>query len=141
MPRLLALFALALALIAAGCGSDDESDPEPVVQTTTVTETTEPTTTEPETTTAPETETEPELTTPEDNGGGCTDPSGNTIKIISGDVTCDAAKATASQYDPQGPRVQELSEWICEGGNAQTRPVIFTCSGPGGEFTVSEAGG
>jgi hypothetical protein len=91
--------------------------------------------------TAPETttETDPELTTPEDNGV-CTDASGNVIDIVGGDVDCAAAKATAAQFDQQGARVQEIGEWICEGGNAQTRPVIFTCSGPGGEFTVSEAG-
>jgi len=136
MPRLTALIAVALALVAAGCGGDDDGDSDTVVQTTTVTESTPTTeTTAPETTT----ETDPELTTPED-GGGCTDASGNTIEIVGGDVDCAAAKDTAAQYDAQGDRVQELGEWICEGGNAQTRPVIFTCSGPGGEFTVSEAG-
>jgi len=137
MSRPIALLALVLSALAIGCGGDDESDPETVLQTTTVTEST-PTT---DTTTAPETttETDPELTTPEESGG-CTDASGNAIEIIGGDVDCAAAKDTAAQYDTQGDRVQEIGEWICEGGNAQTRPVIFTCSGPGGEFTVSEGG-
>ncbi len=139
MPRLIALFALLLSVVALGCGSDDNDDPETVIQTTTVTEST-PETTAPETTTGPETTTtEPELTTPED-GGVCTDATGNVIEIVGGDVDCAAAKDTASQYDRQGDRVQEIGEWVCEGGNAQTRPVIFTCSGPGGEFTVEEAG-
>ena len=139
MPRLTAAFALALSILAVGCGGDDD-EPTTVIQTTTVTETSPGTATTPETsTTEPETTTT-DSTTPEDSGG-CTDAAGNEIAILTGDVDCSAAKDTAAQYDQQGERVQEIGEFVCEGGNAQTRPVIFTCTGPGGEFTVSEAGG
>lgn len=140
MRRPTILIAIALTVVAAGCGGDDE-EPQTVIQTTTVTESAPETTApEPTETTGPETTTDPELTTPEDSGG-CTDAGGNEIEIIGGGVDCAAAKDTAAQYDRQGARVQEIGEFVCEGGNAQTRPVLFTCSGPGGEFVVSATGG
>jgi hypothetical protein len=139
MSRLAAVLALALTVFAAGCGDDEE--PTTVIQTTTVTETSPGTATTPETTTEPETTTtDPEATTPEQRQE-CTDAAGNEIEILTGDVDCAAAKDTAAQYDLQGERVQEIGEFVCEGGNAQTRPVIFTCTGPGGEFVVSEVTG
>ena len=133
MPRRIARLALGLVLVA-GCGDDE--DPTTVIQTTTVTETSPGTATTPDTT---GTTTDPELTTPEQRDG-CTDDAGNEIDVLTGDVACSAAQDTAAQYDQQGARVQEIGEWVCEGGNAQTRPVIFTCTGPGGEFVVREPG-
>ena len=139
MARLSTLLALGIAVVAAGCGGGDDG-PRTVVETTTVTESAPETDTGPESTTDPEEPLEPETTTPEERGG-CTDATGNEIEIVTGEVDCAAAKDTAAQYDLQGARVQEVGQFVCEGGNAQTRPVIFTCTGPGGEFVVSEAGG
>ena len=136
-PRILLTTAV-LAAFVAGCGGDDEGDSSTSTQATvTQTVTVPPATTEqqPEPTTTAE---EPEPTTPPDDGV-CQDGSGNNIDLIGGDVTCDQAIEVADGYDQQGDRVQEVGEFVCEGGNAQTRPIIFTCSGPGGEFTVSES--
>jgi hypothetical protein len=127
-----AAVAVAVAIALAGCGGDDEDTTVTVEGTTTVTET------------APTTDTTavPELPpTGEAPAEGCRDGSGNEIEIVTGDVDCAAAQQAAAGYDLQGERVQEVGEWVCEGGNAQTRPVIFTCTGPGGEFVVREAGG
>jgi hypothetical protein len=116
--------AVALVVVAlAGCGGDDESTTE--AATVTVTQTVAPTAT---------TGTRP----PDD--GICKDGSGDNIKLISGGVTCDDAAKVAGGYDQQGERVQTIGDWTCEGGNASTRPIIFTCSGPAGEFTVSDSG-
>lgn len=138
-PRLLLLTAT-LAALVAGCGGDDEND-SPTTQTAaTVTETVTvppPATLEEQPPATEEEPAEPTETAPPDDGV-CQDGSGNNIDVIGGDVTCDQAIDVADGYDSQGDRVQEVGEFICEGGNAQTRPIIFTCSGPGGEFTVSE---
>jgi hypothetical protein len=119
---------LAALLPLAACGDDGEdTTAATVTQTAPATETT----TGPDETadtTAPE--------GPDDPAGGCAGSDGNQIEILSGDVDCAAAQQTAAGYDTQGSRVQEIGEWICEGGSAQTRPVIFTCTGPGGEFVV-----
>ncbi len=135
MRRLVLLPVILVAL--AGCGGDDEGDNSTVTvnQTTTVTApppATEQTTTEQE---APTTTDSEPLRSP------CNDSEGNQINVVSGDIDCDSAKSVAAQYDTQGDRVQTVDSFTCEGGNAQTRPVIFTCSGPEGEFVVSEAGG
>jgi hypothetical protein len=140
IPRSL-LAVLVLPAVVAGCGGDDEGDDSTTQAQTTVTQTvTVPPSTEEETTPTEEETIPLEPADPGDDGGGCTDDAGNQIQILTGDVTCDAAKEVAGNYDQQGDRVQEVGEFVCEGGNAQTRPIIFTCTGPGGEFTVSEAG-
>lgn len=140
IPRTLLAAAL-LAAFASGCGGDDENDSSTPTTQATVTETVTapPATTEEQPTTTEEQQDEPEPTTAPDDGV-CQDGAGNNIELISGDVTCDQAKDVAGGYDQQGDRVQEVGEFVCEGGNAQTRPIIFTCTGPGGEFTVSESG-
>ena len=126
----------ALIVVAfAGCGGDDEHTTE-ANSTVTVTQTAAPTTqVAPPTPTVPTTETLP----PDD--GICKDGSGNNIKLISGSVTCDDAAKISGAYDQQGERVQTIGGWTCEGGNASTRPIIFTCSGSAGEFTVSDSTG
>jgi hypothetical protein len=135
MRRLTPIGMLLLAGVLGGCGDDDGSTTT-VNQTTTVTQQSPMPTTESETTTGPEptTETQP-------GRQGCTDAAGNAIQIIAGDLGCTQAQATAAQYDAQGARVQEVGSFTCEGGNATTRPVIFTCTGSDGEFVVREAGG
>lgn len=138
MHRLTFLLALLLAIALSGCGGDDEETTPTAVQTTTVTQ--PPPTTEPDATTSPDTATPPDTT-----GGaekeGCADAAGNEIEVVTGDVDCADAQAAAAQYDAQGERVQQVGSFTCEGGNAATRPVIFTCTGPDGEFVVREAGG
>ena len=124
---------IALAALIVGCGGDDENPTTTVNQTTTVTETSPPATT------PPPAETTPTETTPGD-GTGCTAADGNEIQLVSG-VTCAQAKTTAAQYDAQGARVQEIGDWVCEGGNAQTRPVLFTCSTGSAEFVVRATSG
>jgi hypothetical protein len=127
---LLAIFALAAA---AGCGGDDDDSPETVNQTPTVTES------------APKPATPPEPTQPgpppPEPANTCTADGGKKIEIVRGDFACAVALATVAGYDTQGPSVQEVGEWKCEGGDAATRPILFTCVSRIGEFTVREAGG
>jgi len=49
--------------------------------------------------------------------------------------------AVAGRYDLRGERVQKVGEWVCEGGNAMTRPVVFTCSSGDKEFVAKETKG
>ena len=126
------------AVAAAGCGGDDEETPT-VTQTATVTETAS--VPELEGTTAPEEEereTDPD--TPGQGQGDCGAVGGNTIEVVAGEVDCAEARATASGYDTQGARVQQVGSWTCEGGTAATRPVVFTCSQDGREFVAREPG-
>jgi hypothetical protein len=135
--KLISCAAALIAVAFAGCGGDDEDKTE-ANSTVTVTQTVAPTTqAAPATPTAP-----PESTTetPPPDDGICKDGFGNNIKVISGGIACDDAAKVAGAYDQQGERVQTIADWTCEGGNATTRPIIFTCSGPGGEFTVSDPG-
>ena len=132
--KLIYCTAALIVLAFVGCGSDDENSTE---ANTTVTVTQTATQTAPATPTAPSATTS-ETLPPDD--GICKDGSGNDIKVISGGIACDDAAKVAGAYDQQGERVQTIADWTCEGGNAMTRPVIFTCSGPGGEFTVSDPG-
>lgn len=134
-----ALLAAVVLAAFAGCGGDDENDSSTsstAQATVTETVTAPPAATEQEPTT---TEEEPTTPTAPPDDGVCQDGAGNNIELIGGDVTCDQAKDVADGYDQQGDRVQEVGEFVCEGGNAQTRPIIFTCTGPGGEFTVSDS--
>jgi hypothetical protein len=123
--KLIPCAAALIAVALAGCGGGDDGGAA-ADSTVTVTQTVAPTT-------------QTEALPPDD--GICKDGSGNNIKLISGGVTCDDAAKVAGAYDQQGERVQTIGDWTCEGGNASTRPIIFTCSGPGGEFTVSDSSG
>jgi hypothetical protein len=131
------LLALALIVAVAGCGGDGDEDQTTVsvTQTTTVTETAAA----PERETTTSTQEDPQET-PDETPAGCADAAGNEIDVVGGDVPCEEARATAAGYDTQGARVQQVGPWTCEGGNAATRPVIFTCSQSGREFVVRESG-
>jgi hypothetical protein len=121
----LVLLALSAVAALAGCGGDEEGQEQTVTATQTTTFT----------------ESAPQVPTAEAAPAACSDEAGNEIEIVGGDVDCAEARATASGYDTQGARVQEVGDWTCEGGNATTRPVIFTCSQAGREFVVREPGG
>ena len=131
--KLRTLLAIALVAAAAGCGGDDEDPPDTVNQTTTVTESA------PKPASPPK-PTEPGAPAPAPTRG-CTAAGGNEIEVVRGDVACPIAQATAAGYDTQGEGVQEIGEWTCEGGDAATRPVLFTCVSSTGEFVVRESGG
>jgi hypothetical protein len=134
------LILAAAAAFASGCGGDDENDPSSTTQTAQAPATVTETVTAPPATTEEQqpTTTEETPTAPPDDGV-CQDGAGNEIELLAGDGGLHHATRVANGYDSQGDRVQEVGEFICEGGNAQTRPIIFTCTGPGGEFTVSES--
>jgi len=68
----------------------------------------------------------------------CLPGDGIRIDIFLGALTCDDAYALAAQYDLEGEKYQDVGSFTCYTGNALTRPLIFQCAGPDGEFAVSE---
>jgi hypothetical protein len=136
--RSTAVAVLAVAAALAGCGSDDEGQTVSVTETATVTQTA--TAPPPPEATVPDVQDPAPPTTPDDPEAGCRTADGNEVDVVGGDVDCAEAQAIAAAYDPQGNRVQEVQGWTCEGGNAMTRPVIFTCIQGDREFIVREGG-
>lgn len=63
------------------------------------------------------------------------------LEVVSGDVPCDEVREVAGGYDLQGAKVQEIGDWACESGEADTRPIIFTCTRGDMEFVAKEADG
>ena len=123
MARVLVCLLLATAAPTA-CGGDDE----PAQGTRTVTETT--------TETAPAggtTGTGTETNTETDAGSDCPG-----VTVVSGEPSCAQMQYAVSNYDPNGPKVQELGAYTCEGGEADTRPVTLTCTAGDNEFTASK---
>ncbi len=133
MRRLLGCL-LAVAFLVA-CGGDEEtttSESPPAAQGT---ETLPPTTsTEPTTKPPPETET----TTGKSSTGDCGSQGAYSVKVVSGEVSCERAKSTVAGYDPDGEKVQEVGAYTCEGGEAAVRPLVFTCVAGDTEITASE---
>ncbi len=55
-------------------------------------------------------------------------------------MPCEEARETAAGYSLDGAKVQEVGPYTCEGGEADTRPVVFTCVAGDNEIVVSEGG-
>ena len=126
MARPLLCLLLATAALAA-CGGDDEG-----AQTTrTVTETT--TETAPAGGTTGTTNTGTETNTETDAGSDCPG-----VTVVGGDPSCAQMQYAVSNYDTNGPKVQELGAYTCEGGEADTRPITLTCTAGDNEFTASK---
>ncbi len=125
MGRPLVCLLLATAALTA-CGGDDE----PAQGTRTVTETT--TETVPGATTG-DTTTGTETNTETDAGSDCPG-----VTVVRGDPSCAQMQFAVSGYDTNGPKVQELGAYTCEGGEADTRPVTLTCTAGDNEFTASK---
>jgi hypothetical protein len=123
--RLLACLLLATAALAA-CGGDDES----AQGTRTVTETT--TETAPGGTTA-DTTSGTGTNTETESGSGCPG-----VTVLRGDPSCAQMQFAVSGYATNGPKVQELGAYTCEGGEADTRPITLTCIAGDNEFTASK---
>ncbi len=63
------------------------------------------------------------------------------LEVVSGEVSCDEVREVAGGYDMQGAKAQEIGDWTCESGEADTRPVVFTCTRGDIEFVAKEADG
>lgn len=63
------------------------------------------------------------------------------LEIVSGEATCDEVRKVAGEYDLDGENVQEIGEWTCDLGTADTRPIVFTCVRGDVEFVAKEADG
>ena len=73
--------------------------------------------------------------------GDCGEASGLVVRVVLGDVDCDAAREAVSAYDPAGEKIQDVAGFTCEGGEAATRPLVVTCVSSSGEVTGSTPGG
>ncbi|HEV7206444.1 MAG TPA: hypothetical protein VGN18_17695 [Jatrophihabitans sp.] len=63
------------------------------------------------------------------------------VTIYKGLVTCVQADSVAAQFTRGGDAVQRIDGYTCQLGTARTRPVNFTCSSTGAEFTAADAVG
>lgn len=128
------------------CGDDDEGGTTAVTTppvatapspTATPTGPSEPTFREPVPADAP-----PAVTPPtEPSSGDCGEAGGLRVRVVTGEVTCAAGRAAIAAYDALGEKVQEVEGFICEGGEAATRPLVVTCVSAVGEVTGSTPDG
>jgi len=59
---------------------------------------------------------------------------------VSGTVDCAAAYAVTARYDFGGDKRQTVDGYVCETGNATTRPTVLSCTDrrTRDEFSVDE---
>ena len=50
------------------------------------------------------------------------------VVLVSGTVGCAAAYAVTARYDFQGDKRQTVDGYVCETGNAMTRPTVLSCT-------------
>lgn len=119
--------ALAAVLLLAACSSTDEGNPQDTAPATSAA------------TSAPSTPATAQATTPSaTTAGECPAQAQYRVTIVTGTLECAAAYAVAAKFDRQGAAVQQVDGYTCQSGTAATRPVLFTCTSPTAEFTVSE---
>ena len=124
-PRLVAVLGpVAVAALVAGCGSDDSSSAAEPTPTVTVTATATATATA----TVTATPSGAASTTASPAAQECPASEGGRVRVVVGQLDCDAAAAIAAGYDLDGEKRQEVQGYVCESGNAMTRPVVFTCT-------------
>lgn len=70
--------------------------------------------------------------------GDCGEVAGLQLEVTRGDVPCEEVRGVAEGYDLEGAKVQEINGWTCEGGEAATRPIVFTCIRDEAEFVAKE---
>ncbi len=129
----------------AACGDDDAGSagstvtvPAPAEVPDRATSTAAP----PEETAPDATTVTPPTTTEAPAGDGeCGEAAGLLVRVVLGDVACDAAREAVSAYDPAGEKVQEVPGFTCEGGEAAVLPLIVTCVSADVEVTGSTPDG
>ena len=62
------------------------------------------------------------------------------VVLVTGTVDCAAAYAVTGKYDFDGEKRQTVDGYVCETGNAMTRPTVLTCTDRRNrdEFSVDE---
>jgi len=131
--------ALLSALVLASCGADEEAErpdpapsPPPPARSTV----------EPpgETRTGDSTaERGQETTTSQPPASGDCGVQGQyRVRVARGRVPCEEARSAVAGFSPDGPKVQQVSGYTCESGEADVRPLVFTCTLDGTEITATE---
>lgn len=132
--------ALALALALVSCGGDEEPRqaapaPAPPPTQTTVRPPAETSSGAPSSEPPPQTATTSSSPPP---SGDCGVRGEYRVRVVGGDVPCEEARSTAAGFSPDGPKVQQVGGYTCEGGEADARPLVFTCVVGDKEITASE---
>lgn len=131
--------ALAAVLLLAACSSTDEGNPQDTAPATSAASSPGSSAATSAATSAASTPATAQATTPSaTTAGECPAQAQYRVTIVTGTLECAAAYAVAAKFDRQGAAVQQVDGYTCQSGTAATRPVLFTCTSPTAEFTVSE---
>jgi hypothetical protein len=118
---------LLAAAFVAGCGSGASSSVSPAPSASP----SDPPSTAPPTS---------PLASPEPGRQTCAPHADITITILMGRIDCASSYLLAARVDRSGEKRQHIDGYVCEFGNAMSRPTIFTCTDreARAEFAVDE---